>query len=143
MRLSGAPWANQGAAAYEDWYLVRDMADLAPLNEGAVSGPRKEPHDAAARLAAGGAAGLYRLLLGASRELPAAAAWFGKPAGMTHAALSALLEPIVAGAEGTLWMRQMVLGPTPEFCLRSPGPLALPPALVALHLSLSPVWPAA
>jgi len=142
VRLGGAPWANQGAAAYEDWYLVRDMAALAPLNEAAVSGPRKAPHDAVARLAAGGAAGLYGLKLGAVLARPAAAAWFGKPAGMSYAALFALLEPVVAATQGGLWIRQMVLGPTPEFCFQSAAPVGLPPAIEALSLSFAPVWPA-
>ena len=143
MRLGGASWANEGSAAYEDWYLVRDMAALAPLNEAAVSGPRKAPHDAVARLAAAGTAGLYGLQLGAPLEPPRAAAWFGKPSGMTYASLFALLEPIVSGAGGALWMRQMVLGPTPEFCLQSARPAALPAPIAALSLTLSPVWPAA
>ena len=141
MRLGGAPWANQGAAAYEDWYLIRDMAALAPLNEAAVSGSRKAPHDAVARLAAGGTAGVYRLQAGAPLDRPASAAWFGKPVGMTYTALFGLLDPVVSGAGGALWMRQMVLGPTPEFCLQSAGPAGFPPAIAALSLSLSPVWP--
>jgi len=143
VRLGGAPWANQGAAAYEDWYLVHDMAAFAPLNEAAVSGPRKAPHDAVARLAAGGTAGLYALKLGAPLARPAGAAWFGKPAGMSYAALFALLEPLVATAQGGLWIRQMVLGPTPEFCLQSTGPALLPAPIEPLSLSLAPVWPAA
>lgn len=118
------------------------MAALAPLNEAAVSGPRQAPHDVVARLAAGGAAGLYGLKRGAPLARPAAAAWFGKPAGMTYGALFTLMEPVVADSGGGLWMRQMVLGPTPEFCLRSAGPVHLP-ALAVLHLSLEPVWPAA
>ncbi len=142
MRLRGAPWANQGAAAYEDWYLVRDMAALAPLNEAAVSGPRKAPHDAVARLAAAGTAGLYGLQGGAPLEPPGAAAWFGKPSGMRYASLFALLEPLVSSVQGALWMRQMVLGPTPEFCLQSATPAEVPPVFSALGIALLPVWPA-
>jgi len=128
--------------AYEDWYLVRDMAALAPLNEGAVSGPRLEPHNAVARLAADGTAGLYGLSAGVTLERPAHAAWFGKPAGMSYAALFELLRPLVDSARGGLWMRQMVLGPTPEFCLRSGAPAVLPPSIDAKYLVLLPVWPA-
>jgi len=127
--------------AYEDWYLVRDMAALAPLNEGAVSGPRLEPHNAVARLAAGGTAGLYGLNAGTALEGPAHAAWFGKPAGMSYAALFELLRPLVDSAQGGLWMRQLVLGPTPEFCLQSGAPVVLPPSIDAKYLALSPVWP--
>lgn len=140
--MGGAPWAHQGGVAYEDWYLVRDMAALAPLNEAAVSGPRKAPHDAVARLAGGGTAGLYRLQSGAPLVPPGAAAWFGKPSGMTYASLFSLVEPVVSGAGGALWMRQMVLGPTPEFCLQSMAPVELPPVISASRISLLPVWPA-
>ena len=69
--VMGAPWANQGGEAYEDWYLVRDAASLDPLEEAAVTAGRKAPHDAAASLAAAGTAGLYHLKLGG---LPAARA---------------------------------------------------------------------
>lgn len=142
MRLAGAQWANQGGAAYEDWYRVRDMASLALLNEAAVSGPRKPPHDAVARLAAGGIAGLYELKFGALLEPPKTATWFGKPSGMAYAALFALLEPVVTAAQGALWMRQMTLGPTQEFCLHSAAPVELPSIIAASVLSLEPVWPA-
>jgi len=52
----GAPWANAGAEAYEDWYLVEGSAALDPLNEAAISASRQVPHDAAAAAAAGGTA---------------------------------------------------------------------------------------
>jgi hypothetical protein len=48
----------------------------------------------------------------------------------------------VPAIEGTsLWRRQMVLGPTPEFALLSASPL--PPAddFQALPLALAPIWP--
>lgn len=142
-RLEGAPWAAQGGMAYEDWYLVRNLAALEPLSEAAVSGPRLEPHNAVARLAAGGTAGLYGLKAGAPLPAPAHAAWFGKPAGMSYAALFELLRPLTDSAPAALWMRQLVLGPTPEFCLSSGAPVALPPSIDAKYLSLAPVWPAA
>ena len=141
-RLIDAPWAAGGGPGYEDWYLVRDMASLAPLNEAAVSGSRRAPHDAAARLAAGGAAGLYGLKLGAPLRAASTAVWFGKPQGMSYPALFALVEPLVQAGSAVLWMRQMVLGPTPEFCLQSSEPVAVPPPLAATVLRLEPVWPA-
>jgi hypothetical protein len=122
--------------------MVRDMAALAPLNEAAVSGPRLEPHNAVARLAADGTAGLYALKSGSPLAVPAHAAWFGKPSGMSYAALFELLRPLT-GSAGALWMRQLVLGPTPEFCLQSASPVALPPSIDAKYLALAPVWPAA
>jgi hypothetical protein len=140
--LSGAPWAAGGGAAYEDWYLVDGMSSLEALNQAAVTGSRQRAHDSAAALAADGAAGLYALRAGRPVEVPTHAAWFGKPAGMKYAALFDELAPLLREAGAALWMRQMVLGPTPEFCLHGATPPALPPRYAALRLGLRPVWPA-
>jgi hypothetical protein len=43
--------------------------------------------------------------------------WFAKPSGVTYAQLLARMPPGAA-----LWMRQMVLGPAPEFRLAGPPP---------------------
>jgi hypothetical protein len=138
VRLSGADWAADGAESYEDWYLVRDMGALSLLNDAAISGPRKEPHDAVARLAAGGTAGLYGLKAGAALPVPALATWFGKPDGMSYTALFDTLGPLAGG--GALWMRQMVLGPAPEFCLHHMEPVELPASFRSRRLQLTPVF---
>lgn len=143
VRFSGAPWANDGGEAYEDWYLVRGMADLERLNQAAVTAARKSPHDAVARLAAGGTAGLYSLKAGAPLSMPVVAIWFGKPAGLSYPILFERLAPLIAATEGTLWMRQMVLGPTPEFCLQTAALVALPPEYAAQSFTREPVWPPA
>lgn len=139
--LSGAPWAAAGGDAYEDWYLVRDWSALGALNEAAVSAGRARPHDAAAAVVADGAGGLYALRLGATEPGPRCAHWFGKPPGMRYDELLRLLAPVVERAEGVLWMRQMVLGPAPEFCLHAGAPVALPAPLSPLVLPLRPAWP--
>ena len=54
--VSGIPWANNGGESYEDWYIVRNSADLDPLNDAAISASRKGPHDKAASALAGGSA---------------------------------------------------------------------------------------
>ena len=46
--------------------------------------------------------------------------WFGKPKGVTYEALDKSLRGLLTRAGVALWQRQLVLGPTPEFCLRSP-----------------------
>jgi hypothetical protein len=137
--LAGAPWANGGHDAYEDWYLLRDAAALDALNAAAVSASRKEPHDAAAALADGGTAGLYTLRLG--RVLPAGAhaRWFAKPAGMPYDELWSLLGPRLKRHGATLWMRFMVLGPSLVFCVQSTGPLELPDGLQGIGITLRPV----
>lgn len=138
VKLRGAAWAAEGSVAYEDWYLIRDMSALAPLNAGAVSGPLRAPHDAVAHLSGGGTAGLYGLRAGSAMRGPAAAAWFGKPDGMTYAALDAALAPLAA--HGALWMRQMVLGPAPEFCLHTAAPVELPAVFLVQRWPLEAVW---
>src|SRR6185436_6036574 len=87
VRLRGAPWAAAGGPAYEDWYLVDDMAALERLNDAAVSGRRQSPHDSVAALAANGIAGLYGLRAGVPLAVPDFASWFAKPEGMSYSAL--------------------------------------------------------
>jgi len=130
--IRGASWANDGLDAYEDWYVVGSSADLDPLNEAAISAARQAPHDAAAALAVGGTAGLYRLRLGTPVEDAAIATWFAKPDGWSYTRLFETLQPLVDGAGGALWGRQMTLGPAREFCLDSATPVALPPGIAAL-----------
>ena len=137
--VTGAPWANAGGEAYEDWYLLRDSAALDPLNEAAVTAGRRAAHDAAAAAAAGGTAGLYALRLGTALARPMAAAWFAKPTGATYDDVWQAAEPVVRAGQGALWMRRMVLGPSPEFCLRSLTPVVLPAEYDPLWLTLRPV----
>lgn len=139
--LDGAPWANGGGPAYQDRYLIQDSASLDALDACVRSGARQETHDSAASVAAGGTAGLYRARLGAPVAAPRYALWFAKPPGTTYDELLALWGPLVRGGESVLWMRRMVLGPTPEFCLESVTPLDLPRRLGAIALTLRPVWP--
>jgi hypothetical protein len=128
LAVEGAPWVPV-ERALEDWYFVDDFAALGALNEAAVTGTRKGPHDVAARQAAGGTAGLYRLQSG-TVSLPDRASWFAKPPAMSYADLFTRLPP------AELWQRQMVLGPAPEFCLFAADP---PPGIQALELSVRTV----
>jgi hypothetical protein len=116
-RCDRVPWLG-GGPGYEDWYLLDGSAALDVLNDAAVSGARRAPHDAAARLADVGIAGLYRLRAG-SPELREArgATWFAKRPGESYDDLLAHARArwIVPGA--ALFGRQMTLGPTPELCL--------------------------
>lgn len=139
--LSGAAWAAGGSDAYEDWYLVQDFGALGLLNEAAVSASRAAPHDAAAAVAAGGTAGLYGLRRGETLRRPRYAQWFGKPERMAYDELLTQLAPQVDQVQGVLWMRQMVLGPTREFCLHAGAPVSLPAAFRTLVIPLRPVWP--
>ena len=139
--IRGVSWAAAGADAYEDWYLVEGTAALDPLNEAAVTASRQPAHDAAAAAAEGGTAGLYRLRRGSGDAVHRTAAWFAKPDGMSYGELYAVLEPLLLDSDGALWGRQMTLGPTPEFCLHTPGPVVLPAPLLAQVVARSPIWP--
>jgi hypothetical protein len=138
----GVGWAPPDAVVYEDWYLIEGSAALDALNDAAVTGRRALSHDAAARLAAGGTAGLYRLRGGHLITNVRTASWFSKPMEITRAALDAEVEHALGGLRFALWMRQMVLGPTPEFCVQTdldrPAPLPWP---ADAEIRLRPVWP--
>ncbi|HSA57061.1 MAG TPA: hypothetical protein VLE53_15220 [Gemmatimonadaceae bacterium] len=141
LALEGAAWANGGADAYEDWYLLGGSADLDSLNEAAVTSTRQLPHDEAAAAAGGGTGGVYRLRLGAPVSPPRYAAWFSKPEGLSYPALYDLVRPALASGGGVLWGRQMTLGPAREFCVHSHERCVLPAALAALEIPLRRVWP--
>jgi hypothetical protein len=98
-RLHVLPWRHEDG--YEDWYLVEDWTALGELNAAAVAAARKGEHDAAARLAGEGWAGVWRLIRGAA-EPPAGLRW----------------EATAPDDEAApYWQRQMTLGPAPEFCV--------------------------
>ena len=130
-RVTGAPWCEQ-APAYEDWYRVDDFAALGVLNEAAVSGSLRGPHDAVAARAAGGAAGLYAPVRGG--ELTASSVvWVGKPGGVAYP------DFVDSLAAETVWQRQLVLGPTPEFVLARPTGGLVP----GIRVEVAAVWPRA
>src|SRR4051794_25398781 len=110
-RVGGLPWVP-GGEGYEDWYLVDDWTALGELNERAVCGPRRAPHDAAAALAEWGVAGVYGLRRGTpDLDRVRFAAWRSKPSDVSYEAF----EPTLPG--DAVWQRQLVLGPTPEYVL--------------------------
>jgi hypothetical protein len=109
--VQGVAWLPL-SVVYEDWYLVDDFAALGQLNVAAVSGHHQQTHDDVAVIAGHGTAGIYALRQGATRLGDArCASWYDKTAGMSYDEFFARL-----GARRTLWQRQLVLGPTPEFC---------------------------
>jgi hypothetical protein len=138
--IAGAPWANQGGEAYEDWYLVRDSAALDPLDIAAVTAGRKAAHDTAASLAAAGTAGLYQLKLGTALAAPRSAQWFVKPSGMSYSQLFAAIEPALAPVGGSFWVRKMTLGPSPELCVLAREPAMLAPQFQMFAFQLRPIW---
>lgn len=140
-RVGNAPWLPANVDACEDWYLLDASPALDVLNEAAVSSPSKQVHDRAARSAAGGVAGLYRFRRGRIDFNQAHfAVWLSKPEGTSYEDFYALLDEITSRSGVSLWGRQMVLGPTPEFCLLTPAELSLDKEFNAVNLSLDPIW---
>lgn len=122
LRVSEAPWLPGSGSAYEDWYAVEDWAALGRLNEAAVRGARAEPHDAVAARAGAGAGAVYGLVSGPPVLAARRTSWLGKPPGADRDGFHATLE----GPGRSVWMRQMVLGPAPEYAVRSDVPIVLP-----------------
>jgi hypothetical protein len=87
-------------------------------------------------MAAGGTAGVYELQQGPAEFFDAKVAhWFGKPEGMRYAELFGQL----AGVQGSLWMRQMTLGPSLEFVLFATRDVAL--TVPATRVDVTCIWP--
>ena len=121
-RVEGsAAWLG-GSPAYADWYLVENSAALDPLNVAAVSGACETPHAQVAQAMAAGAGSLLGLHAdSAPPQLSSVrhATWLTKPRDMPYASFYATVADWPHADQSTLWRRQMVLGPTPEFALLS------------------------
>jgi hypothetical protein len=141
-RIDGqAPWLG-GQPAYADWYLLESSAGLDALNEAAVAGLRKGPHDLLARAMAAGAGSLLQARTRVDFPTIHAATyatWLAKPKGMPYDPFYQRLQPVAAGPGVSVWRRQMVLGPTTEFGLLSTERLQLPPGLESTELRLQPL----
>jgi hypothetical protein len=107
-RLVELPFGEEGGG-YEDWYLVEGWEKLGALNSAAVDSVRRADHDRAASLAADGWGAVYSRLRGPA-SIPEGARWLDKPRSTPTDQFLASLP------EATVWQRQMVLGPGPEFC---------------------------
>ena len=138
--FQGTPWfpAQPG---YLDWYTVADFTSLGLLNEAAVAGARKAPHDDAARMAGAGVGGLSKLVAGSARlEQTNFATWLAKPNGWGYDAFLAQARDLIDPVNMGLWQRQMTLGPGLEFCITSPGPVAAPEIFDTVVVILQAIW---
>jgi hypothetical protein len=142
-RIDGqAPWLH-GTPTYADWYLLDDSAALDRLNAAAVAGACQAPHADLAAAMAAGAGSLLGLRSGQARlEMAHTVTWLSKPRGMPYATFDATLADRPGVSESSLWRRQLVLGPTPEFALLSGQPPRLPEPFQPLTLGLEALWPA-
>jgi hypothetical protein len=141
-RLKDTPWAsNNDGLVYEDWYLVDDFNALGLLNEGAVTGISRAPHDRIAQKADGGAGGVYRLRVGQPILSRARhAVWFSKPRGLPYDDFYRGIPSLALEAGGGLWERQMVLGPAAECCLLATEEIVVPRALEARVVTIECAW---
>jgi hypothetical protein len=121
-RLERAPFDAE-APLYEDWYPVEDWAAIGELNDHAVTGERKGPHDAVAHASRKGAGAIFRPITD------------GPPLHEVRFAAWSHTRP--DGVDG-VWQRQLVLGPAPEYAVLGGSPVDVPdgailtaPALVA------------
>ncbi len=120
-RVAGLPWLE--GPGYEDWYFVEDYTALGVLNMAAVSHGHRTVHDKVAHRFGGGAGGLYGLIEGHPPVAPGAfdkesvAVWVRRSPGIERRALGDLLGDGMDSQHASLWRRQLVLGPAPEFCL--------------------------
>jgi hypothetical protein len=129
-RFESVPWLGAGGPGYEDWYLAEGWTAVGQLESGAVSGPRRGPHDRAAFASGEGAGAVYGLAAGEAPALASGArTWFAKPDESAYHELDLLLAPALEGGETALWRRRLVLGPAPEHCLAGPPGASLPAGL--------------
>jgi hypothetical protein len=122
-RVGELPWLAGGG--YEDWYLLDDFTALGVLNEAAVAHGHRGAHDDVARRFGVGAGGLYGLREGhADLGSGPLAVWVTRPPGDAARALGELLGDGLDPRHASLWRRQMVFGPAPEYCLLTAEPTA-------------------
>jgi hypothetical protein len=141
-----------GAAGYEDWYLVEDYTALGILNEAAVAHGHRTVHDELARRFGAGAGGLYGLVEGEltpgldSIGAASIAIWVARRPGTGRLGLGELLGDGMDPARASLWRRQLVFGPAPEFCLLArevpagAAPARLPAGWSACTLAREAIW---
>ena len=122
--IGRTPWL--GESGYEDWAWLEGSWALDALNELAVSGATKAPHDAVARATKhGGFGALYYLVAGEHRvPTDSKVFWLSRPRGISWRETMPIIAKS-ASAEVAVWRRQMVLGPSTEFALIGPPELAL------------------
>jgi hypothetical protein len=164
-RAASAPWRGPvaksrgaaGGAWYEDWYLLADYTALGVLNEAAVGRGHRTTHDEAARRFGAGAGGLYGLIEGERAtagghehaellSTATCAVWVSSPPEAPKRGLAELLGDGMDPRRASLWRRQLVLGPAPEYCLLAveapagAGAARLPAGWTAQTLERELVW---
>jgi hypothetical protein len=158
LRIAQPPWrgsiesslpADTGGDGYEDWYFLEDYAALGVLNEAAVGRGHRTAHDDVARRSGAGAGGLYGLIEGQrppALDATSLAVWVAGTPRPRRYELGELLGDGIDPRCASLWRRQLVLGPAPEYCLLAPkqpagvSPARLPEGWHATALQRETLW---
>lgn len=133
-RVQDLPWMP--GDGYEDWYAVEDFSALGLLNDAAIDTAHADAHDLVAYAAGFGAGGLYALERGEWMSPGGYCVWLTKPGGVAYADFHSQLAVETAGEAVTVWRRQLVLGPAPEFRLTAARELSLPAAMAPIACRL-------
>lgn len=134
-RVNGLPWMRRDG--YEDWYAIDDYGALGVLNDAAVDPARAEAHDRVALAAGFGAGALYALERGRLGAPVTHCVWLTKPAGVSYSAFRERLSVHAAGEAVTVWRRQMVLGPSPEYRVTAGRELSMPDEMAPVACRLA------
>jgi len=152
-RITETPWLGK-KPGYEDWTFVESSAALDPLNKAAVAPAMWDVHAAIAGKTQLGHGGLYQqVLLGETdpatliRTALTRTAWLERPRGIRY---EVPLEAIayqareLTGGPVSVWRKQLVLGPAPEFALLGNASLTLdlPEGWRASYVDRVPLYPA-
>jgi hypothetical protein len=133
-RVRGLPWMP--GDGYEDWYAVDDYTALGVLNDAAVDASHLDAHDLVAHAARFGAGGLYVLEQGEIAAPPRRCVWLTKPVAVGYPSFREQLAAHTAGEPVSVWRRQMVLGPSPEFRVTADREPAFPAAWAPVRCEL-------